>query len=142
MICPRIDVRHYPVFNSTGPDIADEEREMADANQWLLEIRLFRVRPGMRDEFDRVSRDGTIPLMRSLGITVVAHGVSPNNENGYFLLRAFPSEADRVTRSQSLYTTAEWLRNYDEPVGAMIDDYDTVVLPVTPEAIRELAGTG
>ena len=115
---------------------------MADANQWLLEIRLFRVRPGMREEFDRVSRDGTIPLMRALGITVVAHGASPNNENGYFLLRAFPSEAERVARAQSLYTTAEWLEKYDESVGAMIEDYDTAVLPVTSDAIRELAGAG
>jgi hypothetical protein len=95
----------------------------------LLEIRLFKVRPGTRTEFDRISREGTIPLMRKLGITVLTHGPSLNNENGYFLVRAFASEAERVELSQSLYSTDEWLEKYDGPVGEMIEDYDTAVLP-------------
>src|SRR2546430_14956830 len=104
-------------------------RETANDERWLLEIRLFKGRPENREEFDRISRDGTIPLMRRLGITVLAHGPSLNNETGYFLLRAFTSEEDRIERSQALYTTEEWLEKYDKPVGAMIEDYDTAVLP-------------
>jgi len=109
---------------------------MADGNeQWLLEIRLFTVRPDTRDEFDRISREGTIPLMRSLGIKVLAHGPTLNNENGYFLLRAFSSEAQRIEQSQSLYVTKEWLDKYDGPVSGMIEDYDTAVLPATLDTI-------
>jgi hypothetical protein len=114
--------------------------EMTENEHRLLEIRLFTVRPGTREEFHRISREGTIPLMRRLGITVVGHGPSRNNENGYVLLRAFPSEAQRLERSQALYVTQEWLEKYDGPVGAMIEDYATAVLAVTPSTIRELAG--
>ncbi len=110
-------------------------------DQWLLEIRLYKIRPGTREEFHRISVDGTIPLMRGLGITVVTHGPSRNNENGYFLLRAFPSEQERVELSQSLYETEEWAAKYDEPVTAMIEDYATTVLPAPREAIRLLTGT-
>lgn len=99
------------------------------ADSWLLELRLFKLRPGTRAEFDRISREDTIPLMRRLGIKVVAHGPSMNNENGYYLLRAFPSEKDRVERSLAFYATPEWVEKYDAPVSAMIDDYDTAVLP-------------
>jgi hypothetical protein len=102
---------------------------MAVNDQWLLVLRLFKVLPGARAEFDRISREGTIPLMRRLGITVLAHGPSLNNENGYFLVRAFPSEHERVELSQSLYATEEWLTKYDGPVSGMIEDYDTAVLP-------------
>jgi hypothetical protein len=109
---------------------------MADKENRVLEIRLFKVRPGTREEFDRISREGTIPLMRSLGITVVAHGPSLNNDNGYFLMRAFPSEQERVELSQSLYATEEWLSTYDEPVSAMVEDYDTAVMTAEPESIR------
>ncbi|AIG76772.1 Hypothetical protein AJAP_19550 [Amycolatopsis japonica] len=109
---------------------------MDNAESWLLEIRLFKVKPGTRAEFDRISREGTIPLMRSLGITVLAHGPSLNNENGYFLLRAFPSEEERVERSQSLYTTDEWLAKYDGPVSSMIDDYDTSVFAAGHDLAR------
>lgn len=114
---------------------------MGNVNPWLLEMRLFRLRPGTRAEFDRISRDETIPLMRKLGITVLAHGPS-NNENGYFLLRAFPSEAERVELSQSLYATEEWVTKYDAPVMAMIDDYDTAVMPVAQDAVRQFATAG
>lgn len=113
---------------------------MADTDSWLLEIRLFKVRPGTRDEFHRISRDGTIPLMRRLGITVVAHGPSLNNENGYFLMRAFPSESERVELAQSLYRTAEWEEKYDTQVSGMIEDYDTTVLWAASDAIKALAG--
>ncbi|MFC3455188.1 hypothetical protein [Amycolatopsis speibonae] len=112
---------------------------MDNAKPWLLEIRLFTVKSGSREEFDRISREGTIPLMRRLGITVVAHGPSSNNENGYFLLRAFPSEQDRVERSRSLYATDEWLAEYDGPVSSMIEDYDTAVFAANPAALSMLA---
>lgn len=106
---------------------------------WLLEIRLFTLHPGTREEFDRISRDGTIPLMRKLGITVVAHGPSLNNENGYFLLRAFPSEEERVRRSQALYALPEWDEKYDEPIMSMIAGYDTALMQVAPEMLEQLS---
>lgn len=106
---------------------------------WLLEIRLFQVREGTREEFDRISREGTIPLMRRLGINVVAFGPSLNNDDGYFLLRAFRSEEERVTLSQSLYVTPEWESSYDAPVTAMIAGYQTAVMPTTGRIIEQLA---
>jgi hypothetical protein len=105
---------------------------------WLLEIRIFTVHPGTRDEFDRVSHEGTIPLMHRLGINVVAHVPSLNNDDGYYLLRAFRSEEERVTLSQSLYTTEEWAADYDGPVTAMIADYRTAVIPATPDTVQRL----
>jgi hypothetical protein len=109
-----------------------------DEASWVLEIRIFTVHPGARQEFDRISREGTIPLMRRLGINVVAFGPSPNNDEGYHLLRAFRSEEERVTLSQSLYTTEEWETKYDAPVGAMIADYRTTVIVTTPEIVDQL----
>jgi hypothetical protein len=102
----------------------------------LLEIRLFKVQPGTRAEFDRISRDGTVPMMRRLGITVLAYGPAGNDEDGYVLLRAFDSEQQRIELSQSLYEQPEWLERYDAPVTAMIVDYRTAVLPLDGTAFR------
>lgn len=110
-----------------------------DDAPWLLEMRLFKVHPGTRAEFDRISRDGTIPMMRRQGITVIAHGPSLNDDDGYYLLRAFESEEQRVAQSQALYATAEWMENYDEPVMSMIADYHTAVMPATERLVRQLA---
>lgn len=86
----------------------------------LLEIRLFTLHPGVQAEFDRVSRDGTIPLMRRCDIEVLAFGPCLNDENGYYLVRGFDDEDDRVRRSQAVYATAEWAKDYETAVGEMI----------------------
>jgi hypothetical protein len=114
---------------------------MSDTENWVLEIRLFTVQPGVRPEFDRISREGTIPLMRREGIAVVAFGPSLNDDDGYFLLRAFPSEAERVRQSQAIYALAEWISDFEGPVMSMIDRYRTTVLPAPPQLVTQLTGT-
>ncbi|MFD7664665.1 hypothetical protein [Streptomyces sp. NPDC059788] len=102
----------------------------------LLEIRFFTVHPGRREEFDRLSREETVPLMRRWGITVLTGGPALNDENGYCLVRTFASEEERVGLQERFYASAEWNDKYDKPVTAMIADYKTVVLPLTPELER------
>ncbi|MCA1218407.1 NIPSNAP family protein [Streptomyces sp. 8L] len=94
----------------------------------VLEMRLFTVQPGRRAEFARVSEEGTVPMMRRFGITVVAYGSSPNNDDGYYLLRAFDSEEDRVSVQERFYASTEWVENYDKAVMDMIAAYQTAVL--------------
>lgn len=115
---------------------------MAEPETPLVELRLFKLRPGTRDEFHRISRDGTIPLMRECGITVLAHGPSLNEEDAYYLVRLFPSEQARTELSQSLYARPEWDANYDAPVMDMIDDYHTVVMPASAAVIEAIGATG
>jgi hypothetical protein len=113
---------------------------VTEAESWLLEMRLFKLQPGTRSEFDRISRDGTIPMMRRHGINVLDFGPMLNDEDGYFLLRAFRSEEDRVEKSQAIYATTEWEENYDAPVTAMIADYRTAVIPATHALAPSLVG--
>ncbi|HEU5268463.1 MAG TPA: NIPSNAP family protein [Jatrophihabitans sp.] len=109
---------------------------MAD-NDCVLEIRLFTVKPGSREEFHRISEEGTIPLMRKHDIDVVAFGPSLNNEDGYYLIRAFDSEEHRITHSQVIYNVPEWAE-FDEPVSGMIVDYHTTVVPTSRQAVAQL----
>ncbi|MFH8344267.1 NIPSNAP family protein [Streptomyces sp. NPDC018045] len=101
----------------------------------LLEIRLFTLHPGTREEFDRLSREETVPLMRRYGITVLTGGPTLNDEDGYCLVRAFASEEERIGLQKRFYAGPEWAA-YDKPVTEMIADYKTVVLPLTPELRR------
>jgi hypothetical protein len=118
------------------------ERDTAvTETSWLLELRLFTLHPDTREEFDRVSREETVPLMRKIGIVVVASGPALNNENGYYLMRAFENEQQRVELGASLYELPEWER-YDEPVSSMIADYSTTVLPMSESAIKHMTGSG
>jgi hypothetical protein len=114
---------------------------MAESGSWLLELRIFVVAPGDREEFHRISRDETIPLMRRHGIAVVGHGPCLDNEHGYYLLRAFPSQERRVQSAGEFYAGEEWQANYEQPVTAMIKHYHTEVmtLPAGLAALLESA---
>lgn len=111
---------------------------MTETPSQLIEIRLFTVRAGTREEFDRISREGTIPMMRRWGIDVLAHGPALNDEDGYYLVRAFGSEHQRVDGAKAFYASSEWQDNYEEAVMGMIEDYHTAVLPATPELVTAL----
>jgi hypothetical protein len=115
---------------------------VSDTAAGLLEMRIFTLHPGTREEFDRISREGTIPMMRRFDIEVIAFGPCLNNDDGYYLLRAFADEDDRVVRSQAIYATDEWTANYDEPVGSMIAGYQTAVLPSSSELVARFAMVG
>lgn len=114
---------------------------MNEVDSRLLEMRLFRLHPGTRAEFHRISDEGTIPMMRRFGINVLAYGPTLNDDNGYLLLRSFPSEEERVRLSQSLYASEEWEQNYEVPVMAMIDAYHTAVIPAADALISQFAHT-
>jgi hypothetical protein len=114
---------------------------MTDAAPSLVEIRLFTVHPGTRREFDRISREGTIPLMRRCGITVLTFGPCLNDDDGYVLVRAFGSERERVELAESFYASTEWTDRYEARVTAMIADHRTAVVPATADAHRVLDAT-
>ena len=102
----------------------------------VLEIRFFDLHPGVRAEFDRISREGTIPLMRRCGIDVVAFGPMLNDADAWCLLRSFASEQDRITRSGAMYETEEWLERFEKVVPPMIAGYRTAVLPTTTDMVE------
>lgn len=112
---------------------------MSSAAAPLLEMRLFKVRPGTREEFHRISHEGTVPLMRSLGITVLAYGPATNNDDQWYLLRTFSSEEQRRQQAVELYAHETWERDFDTPVMGMIEDYRIAVMPATPALIAEFA---
>lgn len=113
----------------------------SEPDSWLLELRIFVVAPGDRDEFGRLSRDETVPLMRRRGITVVGHGPCLDNDHGYYLLRAYRNEEQRVQSASEMYASEEWLANYEEPVMAMIKHYHTEIMAM-PASLAELLDSG
>lgn len=106
----------------------------------LLEMRLYKLHPGTRSEFDRIFREGALPMLRRYGITVAGFGSSVIDDDGYFLLRAFPSVQARTEQLDSFYGSDEWKRDYEEPVLAMIEAYQTVVTEVSTAVMASLVG--
>lgn len=94
----------------------------------VLDVRTYRLVPDRRDEFDRIFREGALPMLERAGIEVVAFGPSLDDDNSYCLIRAFPSAAERREQLHAFYGSDEWLHNYDAAVMALIASYHVVLI--------------
>jgi len=99
----------------------------------VLDIRTYKLVPGARDDFDRLFREGALPMLQHFGIEVIAYGPSVDGDDYYCLMRAFASTSRREELLDAFYGGEEWQQNYREAVMALIEGYHTVVIPLTPE---------
>lgn len=107
----------------------------------ILEIRTYRLKPGTRDEFVRVMRDESLPLLTEFGIRVVDAGPSLVDEDGHeeaYLIRAFDSLAHRDEQEEAFYGSDAWRSGPREAIVSRIDTYHTIVVEVPDAAIAAL----
>jgi hypothetical protein len=105
----------------------------------VLDLRTYRLVPGGRETFDRIFREGALPLLGRHEIDVVGYGPSLGDDRHYYLARTFPSATRRDEQLGAFYGSDEWLDNYGGTVMELIESYHTLVLPREPALVRALA---
>jgi hypothetical protein len=109
----------------------------------FVEIRVYSLEPGTRDEFHRLVLGESVPMLRHQGIDVVAFGPSRHDEDySYFLIRAFDGLEDRKRREAAFYGSDEWRNGPRQQIEDCIVAYTTVVVEVDPDAIEGLRRLG
>jgi hypothetical protein len=99
----------------------------------ILDVRIYKIRAGKRDEFHALVRDETIPMARRCGQNVVDFGPSAHDEDSYYLIRAFASLDERAETLARFYESVEWRSPYDARVMAFIESYQTAVISTSDE---------
>jgi ketosteroid isomerase-like protein len=108
------------------------------ASPAALEIRVYTLKPGARDEFHaRFIRD-SLPLLRRAGIDVVAFGPSLHDRDSYYLMRLFPGVVERERAEDRFYGSREWLEGPRQAVLAAIATYSTALLTVDAATLKGL----
>ena len=74
----------------------------------LVEIRSYNLAPGRRADFHRLVVEKSMPLLRKWKVDVVAFGPSPQDEDSYYLIRAYSSLDDRKASQDAFYGSADW----------------------------------
>jgi hypothetical protein len=108
----------------------------------VLDIRTYELEPGAEEHFDRLFREGALPLLEEFGIDVVASGTSAAGDGRRFLIRGFSSLEERTSQLDSFYGSKQWRRNYSDLVSRLISDYHVVVVELTPEVREAFAALG
>jgi hypothetical protein len=105
----------------------------------VLDLRTYRLVPAGRDEFDRIFREGALPMHHRHGIEVVAYGPSFADDDHYYLARAFPSPSRREEQLAAFYGSDEWRETYEAAAMALIETYHVVVIPLESAVAEALS---
>jgi ketosteroid isomerase-like protein len=108
----------------------------------LVEFRSYTLRPGVRPAFHRRFVEQSLPMLERWNIDAVAYGPSPQDENSYFLLRAYPGLQDRERSENAFYASNEWRNGPREAVLADIESYTTFVLTLDAATLESLRTAG
>lgn len=97
----------------------------------VIDLRTYKLESGAGTAFGRILRNDALPMLDRFGIDVVAHGSSLDDHDLYYLLRSFPSAAERNERLEAFYGSREWQDRYRGDVVALIESYHVLLIPNT-----------
>jgi ketosteroid isomerase-like protein len=114
--------------------------EPEPANDRVVEIRVYTLKPGVRERFHRQFVRESLPMLQRWKVDVVAYGPSLHDEDSYYLVRSFPSLTERTRSEEAFYGSSEWKNGPREEVLAAIESYSTAVVTMDEEALKRLRG--
>jgi hypothetical protein len=95
----------------------------------IIEIRTYRLEPGSGAAFHRTVIEESLPMLERRGVDVVAFGPSVDDDDLYYLIRAYASLEERQRSQDAFYGSDEWRRGPREAIVSRIESDISVVLP-------------
>jgi len=123
---------YVPAAAST---IASPEDFGRIAESKLLELRQYRIAPGMRSRFATFFHEKTLPSQGEHGMAVYGPFESLDDGTTFTWFRGFPDLVERDRRKAAFYGSRLWLEDLQDEAFSMIEDYSNVLL-VTPLGAR------
>lgn len=104
----------------------------------IVEVRTYKVKPGLRDRFLDFFRREAVPLQRSLGIHVLGPFLDLEDSDVFIWMRAFPSLEERERMKSALYDGEKWQNELRAIALPMLDSYSVALTSTTPEFANDL----
>jgi hypothetical protein len=96
----------------------------------IVEMRTYRLKPGMRTAFLEVFRSKSVPEHLKLGMKICGPFLSVEEPDVFFFMRGFPDEASRGPLKARFFEGELWKRELENILMPMIDRYEAVVVEV------------
>lgn len=94
----------------------------------VIEVRIYRAKPGTRGRLLALLRSDAFPAQRELGMKVLGPFPSQEDDVTFVWLRAFPDEASREPLKGAFYEGPDWLDGLEAQILPLLDDYSAVVV--------------
>ena len=101
----------------------------------IVEVRSYRIKPGMRDEFVKMFETRAVPAQREYGIKIVGPLLDVENPNKFVFLRSFPSLEDRDRMKDAFYGGDVWKNELEAFAMPLLDSYDVILCEASPGCV-------
>lgn len=103
----------------------------------LFELRQYRIKNGLRDEWVKLMEEKIIPFQTLKGVVVVGSFIASEEEDLYVWLRRFENEAERKRLYDEIYGSEFWTREVKPEADRMLDRESILntVLEATPKSV-------
>jgi NIPSNAP len=103
-------------------------RIMMQTFPMIIEMRTYKIKPGLRAEFLKVFESKARPEHEKIGMKILGPFLSVENADTFFWMRAFPDLKSRGPLRDQFYEGKLWKEELEQKLMPMIEKYDVVVV--------------
>lgn len=103
----------------------------------LFELRQYRIKDGLRDEWVKLMEEKIIPFQTSKGVVVVGSFIASEEDDLYVWIRRFDSEAERKRLYEEVYKSEFWIKEMTPAADRMLERESIIntLLEATPKSV-------
>ena len=98
----------------------------------FYELRQYKVKPGMMDEWLKIMEGEIIPFQVSKGMVICGSFRGETDDSVYVWIRRFESEAQREVLYKAVYDTDYWKNTMTPKVSNCLDRSGMVITRIVP----------
>jgi hypothetical protein len=102
----------------------------------IIEMRTYKLKPGMRAQFLEIFRTKSMPAHAEIGMKILGPFLSMEDPDVFFFMRGFPDLASREPMKAQFYESALWKNELENILMPMIEKYDVVLVDDFESLVR------
>jgi hypothetical protein len=114
-----------PILRALNPN---RPRPEPGGESVIIEMRTYKIKPGMRSQFLEIFRAKSIPAHAEIGMKILGPFLSVEDPDTFFFMRGFPDIASREPMKAKFYEGELWKRELENILMPMLDKYDVVLV--------------
>lgn len=98
------------------------------AKPMIIEMRTYKIKPGLRAKFLEIFRTKSVPAHDEIGMKILGPFLSVEDPDTFFFMRGFPDLASREPMKAQFYEGELWKNELENILMPMIEKYDVVLV--------------
>ena len=94
----------------------------------IIEMRTYKLKPGVRAKFLDIFRSKSLPAHAEIGMKILGPFLSIEDPDTFFFMRGFPDLASREPMKAQFYEGPLWKNELENLLMPMIEKYDVVLV--------------